>query len=389
MSWGDYKREKNEEEGGTHWQRYPQKGTIEGIPVAKTGPIGQIVLSPEAAPPGVKVFGIDDPEVTLEGVVHDIDGERAISLFLVNRRTRGATTDKTKDERWLMQPRLEVTGLSEEPIFRAKKVSNDESESSGDDEVAIGNLLYQHAREFATGHGVAAGWDGLTEDGARASKIYTDFIPDYEIPSLIAPSDATGGAELDMYKLSQASSPSELIGWLEPMLATYDDWIEKRREEAANPPISANREYADTAKILIKQCVEAARRMRAGLALLESDPIAFDAFKFANHTMWDQRIHSIWAVYNRDIEEEEERSKEDGVDKDRPPRKTAKDFDEPGSRTWRPFQMGFILLNVQSIAVEASRDRRLVDLLWFPTGGGKTEAYLGSRRSFWPIVASW
>jgi hypothetical protein len=86
------------------------------------------------------------------------------------------------------------------------------------------------------------------------------------------------------------------------------------------------------------------------------------AFRFANSTMWDQRIHSLWAAANR------KRGALEGG---------AKDFDKPENRTWRPFQMGFILLNVQGIADEASADRRLIDLLWFPTGGGKTEAYLG------------
>jgi len=362
VTWGDYAREANEEEGGIHWQRYAQKTIVEGIRVGATGTIPQVALSSKHTPAGVTVTGTDDEELTLEGVVHDIDGERAVSLFLVNRRTKGKITDKSKDERWILQPRLEIYASTDEPIFHAKRFDAEDGTALGDDEVAIGNLLYRHAREFATGHGVAAGWSAPTEDGQQVSRIFTDFIPDFEVPSLIAPADTTGGAKLDMYELSKAKNPAQLAAWLAPMLDAYDAWIGDRKSEASQAPISTSTEYTDTAKELIRRCENAAKRMRAGLEIIKSDPLVFEAFKFANQVMWDQRIHSIWAAMNR------ERGEVDGK---------PSDFDVVKNRTWRPFQMGFILLNLRGLAREDSEDRQLVDLLWFPTGGGKTEAYLG------------
>lgn len=362
VTWGDYRRESDEEFNGKHWRRYDRRILVQGVPVSKTGSIQRIPLTAKAAPSGVTVAGTEDGDLTLEGVLHDINGERAVSLFLVNRRTRGKVTDRSKDERWILQPRLRVSAPGDEAVFRAKRFDVDEGAGIGDDEVAIGNLLYQHAQEFATGHGVAVGWDGLTEDGARVSSVFTDFIPDFEVPNLIAPADATGGAQLDMFELSQANSPAQLKTWLEPMLNAYDRWIDNRKTEALTPPISGSDEYTDTANELIRRCEHAAERMSAGLDLLVRDPLVFEAFKFANQVMWDQRIHSIWAAANR------QNGKVNGA---------ADDFDIPKNRTWRPFQLGFILLNLRGLAQENSGDRRLVDLLWFPTGGGKTEAYLG------------
>lgn len=88
VSWGDYCREKDDSNASV-WRRYPRAGVVEGLSVAGVGPLPRITLSPTASnPSGVAVSGVDDPEIVLEGIVHDFAGYRAVSLFLVNRRTK-------------------------------------------------------------------------------------------------------------------------------------------------------------------------------------------------------------------------------------------------------------------------------------------------------------
>ena len=110
-----------------------------------------------------------------------------------------------------------------------------------------------------------------------------------------------------------------------------------------------------------------AGRIRAGIAAL-ADPDVAEAFRFANHAMWQQRVHTIAAESRR---RDDALRLHDAV--------TAADI--PRNRSWRPFQLAFVLLNLPALADPSHPERTagdgLVDLLFFPTGGGKTEAYLG------------
>lgn len=121
------------------------------------------------------------------------------------------------------------------------------------------------------------------------------------------------------------------------------------------------KEIGDT---VINKCIEALGRIRAGIQLLVEDDTAFDAFCFMNRSMILQRnIMNFSKKHGAGIE----CAFRDFVD----PRDPSNNFG------WRPFQIAFILMNLKGIVDPEHDNREVVDLLYFPTGGGKTEAYLG------------
>jgi hypothetical protein len=381
IEWGQYNREKekvkrnevgdgydeddeewnNTERSEFIWRRKLRKGVVRGIDVSSNGPISEIKLHPKFAPAGVIVEDLNESEVCIQGIIYEIHGQRAVSLFLVNQRFKGKPKDSEKDAKFLLQAQMEVRASDNSAAFLAKDDIELEHDGSQDPEAQINNLLYRHAREFATGHGVAAEWDGISSDEKSVSSIRTEFIPSFEVPKVIAANDISGGATLDMVVLAKITDPNELYNAILPLVEEYESWIETRRSEAGEPDIKNHYLHNETADSQLINCEKAASRMRRGLVLLRSNPKALSAFCLANEAMADQRVHAIWAKRNQ------------ASDK----RTDITDCWIVDNHKWRPFQLGFFLLNLVGVADDESEDRALADLLWFPTGGGKTEAYLG------------
>ncbi len=113
--------------------------------------------------------------------------------------------------------------------------------------------------------------------------------------------------------------------------------------------------HAATAMEHLTECMLAADRMDAGIGILEAEEVAWRAFQLASQAMLTVRSRADWQRSGRP---------------DAGP-------GEGEEQHWFPFQLGFILLCVAGLVDPKNKDRDLVDLLWFPTGGGKTEAYLG------------
>ena len=170
--------------------------------------------------------------------------------------------------------------------------------------------------------------------------------------------------QLDMHVLGQMQD-AEYLSALMPLAEAYEAWI-ITQEARLNPPTDDLLPYIQSARSSLDACRTALERIREGIRLVNSDPNAADAFRFANRAMSMQRIRTIYA--------REVRQASDG-------KVNLADFDIPKNRSWRPFQLAFILLNIPAGGPNPSGSHpptaAIADLLWFPTGGGKTEAYLG------------
>lgn len=223
-------------------------------------------------------------------------------------------------------------------------------------------LLFRNRLSFGLGHGCAVNWGRISDN--KASFIETDSLPTLKIPP-VEPRQQ-GGNELSMQVLAGGADGTEtgrIPGVLMALVEDYEEWIQLQTCEAA----MLDSAFDAAAERHLGKCKEACERMRRGISLLESSEEALNAFCFANRAMLMQQYHS--------------RRKTRGVSDKWEELPTDHTPSESWMGKWRTFQIAFILMNLPSVTPdlkgEFPEDRGLVDLIWFPTGGGKTEAYLG------------
>ena len=359
VSWGRYERgdsetEVNEKTGNPMraWRRVPSGGMLD-IPL-KEGPIAPI--APDA----------HCPEVIVQGTVRakTPKGDRMVTVFLVNDQPK---LEETQDAAWVFQPELIVRGVEGAPVFRKRPVL----ESDGEDEERESlEMVYRRRVEFAVGHGVAVHARKAPGDPEQATEVRTVVMPEHQIPVTETPGLEEEDREamkrlvsegiLDMEKLANLDR-SDLVTALEILTTDYRGWIEEQRGRIAGEL----KEHAVSAEEAMKRCDAVLGRLEEGIRVLKVDDAALEAFRFANSAMARQRVRSIYSLLKRRGDEVEVAA-----------------LDIPKNRSWRPFQLAFVLLSIPGLADPKHRDRTepleaFADLLWFPTGGGKTEAYLG------------
>lgn len=284
---------------------------------------------------------------------------RLLTITLVNRIQSEGKTPRNAE--CFFQCGFEVSGYGEETCFRQYP---ERPVDIGDLTEHSLELLYSHKETFAVGHGCAANWEDAKN--GRTSKIRTEVLPVYEVK----PIEATQleGVDLSMNNLSSGNL-SVVVGICRSLADSYEAWIDEQEKTIENRS-DLQLHLKEAALRHLANCRECLRRMREGTDIIQRDAQVANAFALMNEAMMMQQAHYLkaseqsrkWVKRSRRWELESR-------------------YEQPsygdGDHTWRPFQLAFILMNIRSISDPSCKDREIVDVIWFPTGGGKTEAYLG------------
>ena len=263
------------------------------------------------------------------------------------------------------------------------------------DEDTTTRFIYQQFEDYAIGHGCSVNWHVRN----NIKKVETEYIPSYEVPDVepVPRNKRSTPISIDnihftpplflentkpqefkwLSSFSDADNNDILKGLIE-FVDSYDNWINLKRKDYQT-------EFKELAKQELDKCEKDYKRMRSNIENLlsgEKNIENLKSFRMMNSAMFMQLYHSKRAK-DKSIIEMMKQDKFNGFDYDFYKNDASdKLFSTTDSAAWRAFQLAFILLNLDGVFkpdndIKWTARNEWVDLVWFPTGGGKTEAYLG------------
>lgn len=301
-------------------------------------------------------------------------GEHCWLFTVVLKNITPRRVERSLTEETLFQSYFEVSTTEPGKLIRYPESVRTFSELDFEEQSL--NLLYREAATWGIGHNCSAGWD--CDPGQEPKFIYAEIFPAVELPSMTPDiTDMNGDViTVDMRSLVELDDSGNSIGWkkLELLVNEYKNWIFLRKQDANE----IDKKYSDIIRQHLDQCHKCLDRMSEGLQILKDNHFAREAFRLANLSMLLQQIstkqikhralkysgdakaivldgscQNPWAIYS-----------------------AAEENTKIGK--WRAFQIAFLMMSINGLVDGRSDDRDIVDLIWFPTGGGKTEAYLGA-----------
>jgi hypothetical protein len=357
LTWGDYQAEPplppevlegdDTTKRAVEWVRKP-RNTRFVVAVPASGNVARHVV-PDSAPAGVPGGGALEIAIQCRRMTIVPPGDapveqQVISVFVTNKRRWVAR--RYGDLTFAFQVELALhskTGFCPQLDLSRYRASDP------DDRLA--DLHYRDVAAYAVGRNAAACFDH--DDDRTVRCVRTTALPRAAVER-VEPSKV-GSVEFDMRVLAELAGDggAVLAARLRPLISAYADWSAGQDAyKSSDQSIARAPRRVEVAGQLIEAQAAARKRIAAGIDLLESDPRAARAFSIMNRAMEmaaRQRNAAAKGVAPSAVE----------------------------APAWRPFQLAFILLNLAGLADKRHSDREIVDLLFFPTGGGKTEAYLG------------
>jgi len=354
---------------GRTWKRTPvvEQKTISLSEAGEPIPVFEGEAKAEAR---LKVYRYDElPDDKKYCKVTLVNASEALAANQFSSRNKRVNTSS------LFQTRIRLKAPAVQPYNSYRELS------PIDEEARRLNFQYRDVQSYGIGHGCAVAWD------REESEIETTYFPGHSIRDTenefdeaylrdVGLSSAEIEAVEEALTIRSLSTFSELpketvLGNLDTFAGAYERWIEQQKQQAA----SVKAEEQDIADRLVDTLDRNAERLREGVQRLREDPAVYDCFRRANTAMLIQLVISNderFGGAEKSLVQRNDDVSYDQID-------VFAGYDEQADEplAWRPFQLAFFLLNLTSCTEPDSSERRdLVDLLWFPTGGGKTEAYL-------------
>ena len=320
----------------------------------------------------IKVGVESAPHLALELTIHRRDRTQLpddqgypdeaslLTVCLVNRGSVASYRDFTDtNRRCLFQAELSIQSSESTTGFLHYP---EPAGIQGDDELRSFQLLYRNEKTYATGHGAAGTWD-IGDRDLPPRWVKAEVLPIYETPGITPEVEFDGEKVKISLRLLSKLSDGDGLGKLASLVGLYEKWIVAKDESAKSLETPVLRE---TAYRHVKEMRSALARMGAGLDLLTSDVEARRIFE------WTNRAILLQSAVCKNIREPDDLGHWNFSHHFDP----VQELETQKERFWRPFQIAFLLMNLPGLHDEDSADREIVDLIWFPTGGGKTEAYL-------------
>jgi len=297
--------------------------------------------------------------------IYETNYGKFIKILLANRlnhpKNKFSFGNELLNTKAIFQGEISISGVTFLPY---KQLSEN---NPFDEELNLINFQYRKENSFAIGHGCAVNWN----DNKNPTELKTTFLPEVDIKNYSNAFKETFPSELkeitELKKLSIWSDldKSTIIQKLKLFVNEYKKWITEQEKT------NADDNYKMSLNTILEKQNKTYNRLIKNIDFLNENEVAFKSFMLANTAMYIQMLISDKNLFG-----------EKGVELS----EIKKDFkyndlnffkNHTFKPNYRPFQLAFFLLNIESIIKEDSDDRNnVVDLLWFPTGGGKTEAYL-------------